>query len=151
VSECLFCSILAGESPASFVYCDEVCSAFMDIQPVNLGHLLVVPNAHATYLADLESDTAAHLMRVGHRLAAAVRASGLRCEGVNLLLADGRAANQSVFHVHLHVIPRFRGDGFGFKFGPHYFERPERPELDASAERVRAAFDPRADTASTRP
>ncbi len=148
MSDCIFCSIVAGEAPASFVYRDEVCSAFMDIQPVNAGHLLVIPNVHATHLADMESETAGHLMRVGHRLAAAVRASGLRCEGVNLLIADGRAANQSVFHVHLHVIPRFRGDGFGFRFGPHYFELPDRPELDASAERVRATLDPGADAAS---
>ena len=73
MAECIFCSILAGEAPASFVYRDEVCSAFVDIQPVNLGHLLVIPNVHATHLADLDGETAAHLMRIGHRLAAALR------------------------------------------------------------------------------
>jgi histidine triad (HIT) family protein len=144
VAECIFCRILAGEAPASFVYRDEVCSAFMDIQPVNLGHLLVIPNVHGTHLADIDGETAAHLMRVGHRLAAALRASGLRCEGVNLMLADGRAAMQSVFHVHLHVIPRFEGDGFGLRFGPHYFELPERPALDTAAEKVREALSPAA-------
>jgi histidine triad (HIT) family protein len=90
--ECIFCQILAGDSPASFVYRDETCSAFMDIQPVNPGHLLVIPNAHARYLANLESETAAHLMRVAHRLNAALRSSGLWCEGVNYFLADGEAA-----------------------------------------------------------
>lgn len=144
MAECIFCRILAGEAPASFVYRDEVCSAFMDIQPVNLGHLLVIPNVHGTHLADIDGETAAHLMRVGHRLAAALRASGLRCEGVNLMLADGRAAMQSVFHVHLHVIPRFEGDGFGLRFGPHYFELPERPALDTAAEKVREALSPAA-------
>ena len=141
MAECIFCSILAGEAPASFVYRDEVCSAFVDIQPVNLGHLLVIPNVHATHLADLDGETAAHLMRIGHRLAAALRASGLRCEGVNLLLADGKAAMQSVFHVHLHVIPRFKGDGFGFRFGPHYFELPDRSDLDTAAEKIRTALE----------
>lgn len=141
MSECIFCSILAGKSPASFVYRDEICSAFMDIQPVNPGHLLVIPNVHAAYLADLEGETAAHLMRVAHRLTAAVRASGVRCEGVNLFLADGEAAMQEVFHVHLHVIPRYRGDGFGLKFGPHYFQRPERSELEAAAGKIRTMLD----------
>ncbi|HEU4557307.1 MAG TPA: HIT family protein [Longimicrobium sp.] len=147
--DCIFCSILAGEAPASFVYRDEVCSAFMDIQPVNPGHLLVIPNTHAPHLADIDGDTAAHLMRVGHRLAAALRSSGLRCEGVNVFLADGAAAMQEVFHVHLHVIPRYRGDGFGLKFGPHYFQRPQRSELTAAAERIRAVLDHGADAASS--
>jgi histidine triad (HIT) family protein len=82
-------------------------------------------------------------MRVAHRMAAALRASGgaIRCEGVNLFLADGAAAMQEVFHVHLHVFPRWRGDGFGLRFGPHYAVRP-RAELDAAAASLRAALDP---------
>lgn len=140
--ECIFCSILAGEAPASFVYRDEVCSAFMDIQPVNPGHVLVIPNVHAPHLANVDGDTAAHLMRVGHRLAAALRASGLRCEGVNCFLADGAAAMQEVFHVHLHVIPRFRGDGFGLRFGPRYFQLPARSDLEAAAGQIRTVLEP---------
>jgi histidine triad (HIT) family protein len=128
--DCIFCRILHGELPASFVYRDDRCAAFMDIQPVNAGHLLVVPIRHASFLADLDSDAAAELMRVGHRAAAALRASGVKCEGVNFFLADGEAAMQEVFHVHLHVFPRFRGDGFGLRFGPDYHTRPERSQLD---------------------
>ena len=132
--DCVFCRILAGELPASFVYRDDRCVAFMDIRPVNLGHLLVIPIRHAAYLADIDASDAANIMKVGHAAAAAVRASGVRCEGVNLFLADGEAAMQEVFHVHLHVIPRFRGDGFGLKFSPEYYtRRPERSELDAIA------------------
>jgi histidine triad (HIT) family protein len=138
-SECVFCDILAGRSPASFVHRDARCAAFMDIRPVNAGHLLVVPTRHAALLGELDADTSAHLMRVAHRLTAALRASGLRCEGVNLLLADGEAAMQEVFHVHLHVFPRFRGDGFGLRFGPGFGLRP-RAALEAAAERVRAAL-----------
>ena len=134
MSECIFCRILDGQLPASFVYRDERCAAFMDIQPVNLGHLLVVPVRHAAYLADIDSNAAADLMRVGHGAAAALRGSGLPCEGVNLFLADGEAAMQEVFHVHLHVFPRFRGDGFGLKFAPEYYtRRPERSQLDEMA------------------
>ena len=135
---CIFCAIIAGEAPASVVYRDAVCCAFMDIQPVNPGHLLVVPLAHAVGLADLDAETGAQLMRVAQRLAGAVRAaSELRCEGVDLLLADGAAAGQEVFHVHLHVIPRYAGDGFGFHFGPDYDRRPARTELERVAALVR--------------
>jgi histidine triad (HIT) family protein len=134
MSDCIFCRIVAGELPASFVYRDEQCAAFMDIQPVNLGHLLVVPVRHATYLADIDGDAAARLMRVGHAAAAALRASGLPCEGVNFFLADGEAAMQEVLHIHLHVFPRFRGDGFGLRFSPEYHtRRPPRSELDKTA------------------
>lgn len=143
MSDCIFCRILAGELPASFVYRDAVCAAFMDIQPVNLGHVLVVPVRHGAYLADVDAETAAHLMRVGQAATAALRASGLPCEGVNLFLADGEAAMQEVFHVHLHVFPRFRGDGFGLKFSPEYYtRRPARAELDRTAEALRSRMPP---------
>jgi histidine triad (HIT) family protein len=134
MSDCVFCRIFAGDLPASFVYRDDRCAAFMDIRPVNLGHLLVIPVRHAAYLADIDSSEAADVMKVGQAAAAALRASGVRCEGVNLFLADGEAAMQEVFHVHLHVIPRFRGDGFGLKFSPEYYTRhPQRSDLDALA------------------
>jgi histidine triad (HIT) family protein len=137
MSDCIFCSIVAGDAPASFVYRDDVVSAFMDIQPVTPGHLLVVPNSHGAYLADIDEETAAHVMRIGHRMVAAARSSGLRCEGVNLFLADGEAAMQDVFHVHLHVIPRYAGDGFGLVLPPDYTDRPPRSELDANADKIR--------------
>ena len=137
MTDCIFCQILAGASPASFVYRDEVCAAFMDIQPVNSGHVLVIPNAHTVYLAGLDEGTAAHLARITQRLAAAVRQSGVRCEGVNLFLADGEAAGQEVFHVHWHIIPRYAGDGFGFHFPPEYGSLPPRDELDRLADSLR--------------
>ena len=138
---CVFCRILAGELPGTFVYRDDRCAAFMDIKPVTPGHLLVIPLNHATHLADLDPAAAAHLMEVGHRLAGALRGSGLRCEGVNFFLADGEAAGQEVFHVHLHVLPRFQGDGFGLRFGPDYVERP-RADLERSAGSIRGAIPP---------
>ena len=133
MSECIFCDILSGKLPSSVVYQDDGCTAFMDIQPVNPGHVLVIPNSHAACLAELEEGVGSDLFSVAQRVAAALRTSGLRCDGVNLLLADGEAAGQEVFHVHLHVIPRFDGDGFGFKFPPGYSNKPERSELDAIA------------------
>jgi len=140
MGSCIFCDILAGELPSSIVYQDEICSAFLDIQPVNPGHLLVIPNEHAAGLSDLDPDVGAHVFTVAQRIAGALRDSGLRCEGVNLFAADGAAAGQEVFHVHLHVIPRFRGDGFGFRFGPKYGQRPPRSDLDDLAARIRSAL-----------
>ena len=134
--DCIFCDILAGRAPGTFVHRDQTVSAFMDIRPINPGHLLVVPNAHAAHLADLDEIDGMAMFRAAQRLAAAVRKSGLECEGVNLVLADGAAAGQDVFHVHLHVIPRFRGDDFGFRFSPDYGIRP-RAELEAAGDRIR--------------
>lgn len=137
---CIFCKILSGELEASVVHRDELCTAFMDVQPVNPGHLLVVPNAHAEYLSDLPSETGAQIFRVAQQLAAALRKSGLPCEGVNLFLADGEAAMQEVFHVHLHVFPRCKGDGFGLTFAPRYFEKPPRSKLEDAAKAIKTVL-----------
>ena len=137
---CIFCDIAAGRTPASIVYRDEWVCAFMDIQPVNPGHLLVIPVTHAPDLAALEPDTGAQMFRVGQRLATAIRRSGVRCEGINFFLADGEAAGQEVFHVHLHVFPRYVGDGFGLRYGPEYDVLPDRSALEAMASAVRGAL-----------
>lgn len=134
--ECVFCSVLSGKAPATFVYRDELCAAFMDIRPVTRGHVVVVPVTHAPTLGELDAEIAAHLMRVAQAVATAQRKSGLRCEAVTLLLTDGAAAGQEVFHTHVHVFPRYRGDGFGLSFGPDYAYRP-RDELDAAASALR--------------
>ena len=134
---CIFCKIAMGMAEASLVYQDERCVAFMDIQPVNPGHLLIVPRRHAANLAELDEADGERLFRVSQRLAQALRRSGLRCEGVNLFLADGEAAGQEVFHVHLHVFPRYHRDGFGLRFSPSYGSRPPRAELERVAESIR--------------
>lgn len=137
VDDCAFCRVVAGTLESSRVYEDDEVLAFMDIQPVTDGHLLVIPKRHAPHLADLDERLGMSLFRVGQRLAGALRASGLPCEGVNLFLADGEAAFQEVFHVHLHVFPRTAGDGF--RIEADWRERP-RAELDETAERVRAGL-----------
>ena len=76
MSGCVFCEILSDKLPSSIVYQDDVCTAFMDIQPVNPGHVLVIPNRHAAFLADLDENTGAHMFRVAQRLARALRHSG---------------------------------------------------------------------------
>ena len=141
VEGCVFCRLIAKELEASVVYEDVRVVALMDIQPVTSGHVLVMPRDHYLSLADLDPADGAQMFRVAQLAATALRHSGLRCEGVNLLLADGVAAGQDVFHVHLHVFPRFEGDGFGLRLPRDYAIRP-RAELDAAASALREAWRP---------
>ncbi len=142
MSDCLFCKIVAGEIPSTAVLKDEHCYAFMDIRPINPGHVLVIPVRHAANLAELDAGSGAEMFKSAQKIAAAVRASGLDCEGINLHLADGPVAGQEVFHVHLHVIPRFSGDGFGLKFPPDYQqETPLEEEIQSAAARITAALE----------
>lgn len=136
---CVFCSLIAGELEASVVHEDPRTVAFMDLQPLTPGHLLVAPRGHAPSLGDLDPEDGAQMLRVAQAAAAALRHSGLRCEGVNLFVADGEAAGQDVFHVHMHVFPRFDGDGFGLRLPPDYGVR-SRDELDAAASALREAW-----------
>jgi histidine triad (HIT) family protein len=138
--DCDFCTIASGGSAVSFVHETDSVLALMDIQPVNPGHVLVIPRVHATYLADLDPAVGGEIFKAGMRVAAGLRRSGLRCEGVNFFLADGDAAGQEVFHLHLHVFPRFKGDGFGLRFGSEYGNPPARAELDRVAASIKAAM-----------
>lgn len=95
--ECVFCRIVAGTADASVVYEDDRLLAFCDINPVNPGHLLIIPKIHRVGLVDLDKSDGSQMFVVAQRLAAAVPRSGLRCEAVNLFLADGPAAGQEVF------------------------------------------------------
>jgi histidine triad (HIT) family protein len=137
-ADCVFCDIMEGRLPASVAYEDDIVVAFMDIRPVNPGHLLVVPRKHFPYLSDMNEYTGVHMFRIALRLQDAVRRSGVRCEGINLFVADGEAAGQEIFHVHVHIIPRYRGDGF--KIEANRSIRPSYEELDAIAARIREAY-----------
>ena len=133
---CVFCAIVAGDAPASTIAVGSGLTAFMDIRPVTAGHLLIVPNRHAVFLAELSDDERAGMFNGAAGLAERLRASGLPCEGVNLFLADGEAAGQEVFHVHLHLIPRSAGDGFKVDADAWRRTPPTRAELDAQARRI---------------
>jgi len=112
----------------------------MDIRPVNPGHVLVIPRTHASCPSELTEDIGASMFKVGMRIAEALKRSGLLCEGVNFYLADGEAAGQEVDHVHLHVFPRFAGDGFGLRFGPDYGKASSRSSLDEAARKIKDAM-----------
>jgi diadenosine tetraphosphate (Ap4A) HIT family hydrolase len=138
--QCIFCEIIAGQAPASVIRRDEKCLAFLDIHPINPGHLLVVPISHAARLADLDPETGAAMFQLAHKLAEGLRRSGLRCEGISMHLADGEAAGQEVLHIHLHVIPRLAGDGL-VRFLPDAASVP-RHALDEVAATIKGAMNP---------
>src|SRR5215203_5136269 len=135
---CIFCEIVAGRAPASIVHEDDRSLVAATIGPVNPGHLLVMPKQHAPYLDDLDNRMVAHLFTVAKRSATAIRRSGLRCEGINLSLADGEAAFQTVFPLHIHVFPRFQGDAF--KIEADWSVKPSRAELDRVAAQIRRQY-----------
>ena len=135
---CIFCDIIQGNAPGSIVYADDEVIVLMDINPVNIGHVMVIPKTHASSLAEMPESTGMHLFKIAHRTAAAIRAADVRCEGVNLFLADGEAAFQEVFHVHLHVFPRYAGDSFVVR--ADWDLDPSRSQLDITAANIRAAY-----------
>ena len=138
MSDCVFCALVAGTAESSRVYEDDILVGLMDLQPVNPGHVLLIPRQHAVHMSDLDEETGAHAFRIAMWMQRAIRRSGVRCEGVNLFVADGEAAFQDVFHFHLHVIPRFQGDSF--KIDADWQEAP-RAELDCVAGDIRTAYE----------
>lgn len=135
---CIFCEIIAGRADASAVYEDDCVLAFLDLFPINRGHALVIPKTHAANLSELDAADGKRVFAVAQRIADALRKSGVRCEGVNLFLADGEIAGQEVFHVHMHVIPRYEGDGFGLRIANK--DMASRDDLNDAARRIRDAL-----------
>jgi histidine triad (HIT) family protein len=115
--DCIFCKIVAGELPATIVAQDERTVAFMDINPATRGHLLVIPRRHAKDLHEIEPDELAAVAQAAQRLAGTV-AERLGAAGVNLLNSCGSAAWQTVFHFHIHVIPRYADDPLRLPWTP---------------------------------
>jgi len=138
---CIICQLVNEKIEVTKVYEDDLVVAVMDIQPINPGHLFISPKKHFELVSELGEELAAHIFKIAIRLDDVLRKSGLKCEGVNFFLADGEAAMQEIPHVHLHIIPRIKGDGFGLKFDESYFRLPERKELDKVASLIRNAFE----------
>jgi diadenosine tetraphosphate (Ap4A) HIT family hydrolase len=139
MNDCIFCHIASGNSPASVFYEDDLVLGIMTIGPVTTGHSMIIPKKHIAGLADLDEETGRHIWTVTHRTAAAIRDSGVHCEGINLFLADGEAAFQEVFHFHMHVFPRYKGDSF--KLHADWSIEPSRDELDQVADQIHIAYD----------
>jgi histidine triad (HIT) family protein len=133
---CVFCKIVARQIPANVVYEDEHTIAFMDIGAVNPGHMLVACKPHVENVFGLDDALAAAVMRTTARVARALKGA-FAPEGVNLFQANGAAAEQTVFHFHVHVLPRRTGDGMKLVWP---VQNPPREELQRNAELLRAAL-----------
>jgi len=107
---CIFCDIINQTETASIVYEDAEFVAFMDTYPLTEGHCLVIPKEHHSRLDDITAKKRAKLFGIGHKIIKAQKKAGLGIQGTNLLVNDGKAANQTVPHLHLHLIPRASGD-----------------------------------------
>lgn len=134
--QCIFCRLVSGEIPATRVYEDELTLAFMDLGQVNPGHVLVAVKRHAATLLDLTPDEAAAAMRTAQSVARAAK-EAFDPPGITLLQANGKEGEQTVFHFHLHVVPRHAGDGVTFSW-PR--KDPPRETLEAYAARLRSAL-----------
>jgi histidine triad (HIT) family protein len=121
--DCVFCQIVAGAFSATFVHTDDRTMAFMDINPSARGHVLVVPRTHSTDLHDIDPEDLVACMHTAKAVASRA-VDGLGADGVNILQNTGQAAGQAVFHFHIHVLPRYAGDGLRSILSP----RPGDPQ-----------------------
>ncbi len=137
MSDCVFCKIVAGELPAAKVHEDALTLAFMDIGEVNPGHVLVVAKPHVENIYGLDDALAGALLATAARVARAVNAA-YAPEGITLYQANGVAAGQTVFHFHIHVVPRYRGDGLKLSW---HSGRPSPDQLAANAAKIRAKLE----------
>ncbi|CAA6605207.1 HIT family hydrolase, diadenosine tetraphosphate hydrolase [Rhodospirillaceae bacterium LM-1] len=135
--DCIFCKIVAGVIPCFKIYEDEHTLAFMDINPVNPGHCLVVPKNHAPNLFESDDADLARTMAVVRKISRAVQ-KALNPYGLNLLQANGPGAAQSVFHLHLHIIPRERDDDLRMNWG---LKSGNKDEIAAVAEKIKEALE----------
>ncbi|MCX6480627.1 MAG: HIT family protein [Mycobacterium sp.] len=122
---CIFCQIIDGAAPAIRVHEDDDYLAILDIRPFTRGHTLIIPKRHTVDVVDTPTPTLAGMMALGQRIALAAR-SGLGATGTNLAINDGMSAFQSVFHIHLHVVPRRDGDKLSFAKGMLLRRDPDR-------------------------
>lgn len=130
---CIFCKILAGEIPSTAVYEDDDFKAILDVNPAARCHVIILPKNHAANIYELPDEDASKIMVVAKKIATAIE-KAYHCDGVNILQNNGEAAGQTVFHLHVHVIPRFKGDtvNIGWKQG----DMPE--DLDAICKEIQA-------------
>jgi histidine triad (HIT) family protein len=131
---CIFCQIIAKQAPSSILYEDEVVMAFLDIRPLNRGHTLVIPKEHYVDIFDTPDEVLAAVHVISKQLAAAVK-KATEADGISIIQQSGKAAGQDIFHIHVHVVPRFLGQKL-----PSFHELVlvDRAELDVMATRIRA-------------
>ncbi len=128
MTDCLFCKIISGEIPSTKVYEDDTVLAFLDIHPVNIGHTLVIPKSHHINLYETPDPTLAQMISVAKKLSIAIK-SALNTDGINIEMNNDSVAGQIIFHTHIHIVPRFSGDGFTHWNGARPYRETEMAEV----------------------
>lgn len=128
VNNCIFCKIANGEIPSATLYEDGDFRVILDLGPASKGHALILPKAHAANLFELPDETAAKAMVLAKKIAGRLQ-EGLHADGINLVQNNGEAAGQTVFHFHLHMIPRYHGDTVNVKWIPGTLTEEEKEEI----------------------
>jgi histidine triad (HIT) family protein len=139
--ECIFCRIVRGTEPTTKLFEDENLIAFMDFKPITKGHVLIIPKRHAELLTELDDNLAGEMIILGKKVGKALRKSKLNCHAVNYIMSDGAEAGQRIFHVHMHVIPRYRGDGFGLRMPERDEDEMDEKKLERTAAKIRKFFE----------
>ena len=146
MSKCLFCAIGKGTEPSACIYEDDVCKVFLDIFPASKGHLLIIPKEHVVTYDELKGAQREHISRVTQLLSKAAMTSGLNPQGYNIQINNGVAANQHVPHLHIHIIPRYKGDlikvmaHFLMQAPGIFIGRKKLTDLEKTAEILREAL-----------
>ncbi len=136
-TNCIFCKIVRKEAPATILYEDDKALAFLDIRPLNEGHTLIIPKQHYETVYDIPQDLICHICTIVKRFASIVKDS-TKADGITIIQQNGRAAGQEIFHLHVHVVPRYEGQKL-----PHFREIPNasRERLEQTAERIKHALE----------
>lgn len=133
--ECIFCKLANGEIPTNAIYEDEDFKVIMDANPASKGHCIILPKTHAANLLELPEEYCEKLLPVAKKCCK-VLMEVLRCDGINVLQNNGEVAGQTVFHLHVHLIPRYKGDGVKIK----WVENKDETDIEALAEKIRNGF-----------
>ena len=128
MENCIFCKIANGEIPAATLYEDENFRVILDLGPASKGHALILPKSHAANIYELSDEMAAKAMILAKKMATAMTAA-LKCDGFNIVQNNGECAGQTVFHFHMHLIPRYKGDGVGLTWTPGELNDDVRDEI----------------------
>lgn len=125
---CIFCKLSNGEIPTNALYEDDIVKVIFDLNPASKGHVLIIPKNHFDDIYSMDNDTAAHVFQIAVKVSKAMK-EVLNCDGLNIVQNNGEAAGQTVFHFHMHIIPRYEGDTVDIKWVPGKAEAEEITEI----------------------
>jgi histidine triad (HIT) family protein len=130
---CIFCKIVGKQAPSSIIYEDEAVMVFLDIRPLNMGHTIVIPKAHYIDIFDIPQTLLSQVYKIAKQVSFPIK-KATAADGISIIQQNGKAAGQDIFHIHVHVVPRFEGQ----KLPPfHELKEVERAKLDEMAKKIK--------------